>query len=97
MSFGTLEYINIVNQKVEFPKHFHETFCISLIHEGIEQIDFAEYSLFSQTGSISITNPYEVHSNPIYANDHPLSFDTIYLYTNQKQSAKKCDRFSLPL
>lgn len=79
MSFNKIEYITIENQTTSFPKHFHETFCISLIHNGIEQIDFENQSLFTEAGSISITNPYEVHSNPLIDNDSYLKFDTIYI------------------
>lgn len=79
MSFDGLEYISIENQTTSFPKHFHKTFCISLIHKGIEQIDFENQSLFTEAGSISITNPYEVHSNPLIDNDSYLKFDTIYI------------------
>ena len=79
MLFDNLEYITIENQTTSFPKHFHQTFCISLIHKGIEQIDFENQSLFTEAGSISITNPYEVHSNPLIDNDSFLKFDTIYI------------------
>jgi AraC-like DNA-binding protein len=79
MTFDNLEYITIENQTTSFPKHFHETFCISLIHKGIEQIDFENQSLFTEAGSISITNPYEVHSNPLMDTDSFLKFDTIYI------------------
>jgi len=79
MSFDEIEYISIENQTTEFPKHFHETFCISLIYKGIEQIDFENQSLFSEAGSISITNPYEVHSNPLIDSTSYLKFDTIYI------------------
>jgi len=82
MSFDNLEYISIENQTTSFPKHFHETFCISLIHKGIEQIDFENQSLFTEAGSISITNPYEVHSNPLIDTDSYLKFDTIYIPDN---------------
>ncbi|GAA4108177.1 hypothetical protein GCM10022393_04000 [Aquimarina addita] len=79
MLLDNLEYITIENQTTDFPKHFHETFCISLIHKGIEQIDFKGHSLFSEAGSISITNPYEIHSNPITQCESQLKFDTIYI------------------
>jgi len=79
MLFDNLEYITIENQTTSFPKHFHETFCVSLIHKGIEQIDFENQSLFTEAGSISITNPYEIHSNPLIDNDSYLKFDTIYI------------------
>ncbi|NHN25998.1 AraC family transcriptional regulator [Flavobacterium jejuense] len=79
MLFDTLEYITIEKQTTSFPKHFHETFCISLIHQGVEQIEFENHSLFTEAGSISITNPYEIHSNPIIDEDSCLKFDTIYV------------------
>lgn len=79
MLFDNIEYISIENQTTSFPKHFHETFCISLIHKGIEQIDFENQSLFTEAGSISITNPYEIHSNPLIDTDSFLKFDTIYI------------------
>lgn len=79
MFFDKLEYITIENQTTSFPKHFHETFCISLIHKGVEQIDFENQSLFTEAGSISITNPYEIHSNPVIDSNSYLSFDTIYI------------------
>lgn len=79
MLFDNLEYISIENQTTDFPKHFHETFCISLIHNGIEQIEFSSQSFFSEKGSISITNPYEIHSNPLIDKNISLKFDTIYL------------------
>lgn len=78
-TFDNLEYLSIEKQTTDFPKHFHETFCISLIHDGIEQIDFEHQSLFSEKGSISITNPYEIHGNPLMDLKTSLSFDTIYL------------------
>lgn len=72
-------YISINNQKQAFPKHFHETFCISLIRNGIEKIQFEDHFLYSQPGTISITNPFELHSNPVVDKDCSLSFDTLYL------------------
>lgn len=74
-----IEYLSVENQEVDFPRHFHETFCISLIKKGIEQIDFGTHSTFSESGTITITNPYEVHANPIVDSDIKTSFDTIYI------------------
>jgi len=78
MLLDDLEYISIEDQKIAFPKHYHETFCISLIKNGIEQIDFENHGLFSEKGTISIMNPYEIHSNPLIDNNTKLNFDTIY-------------------
>lgn len=94
MPFDNLEYISIENQTTDFPKHFHETFCISLIHSGIEQIEFDNQSLFSEKDSISITNPYEIHSNPLISKDACLKFDTIYLSNDlMKYLTRKNIRF----
>ena len=112
MLFENLEYITIVNQTTSFPKHFHETFCISLIHKGIEQIDFENQSLFTEAGSISITNPYEIHSNPLIDNNSYLKFDTIYIpnkimkyilngenirFINRQITSKKANKLFLKL
>lgn len=79
MLFKNVEYITIENQTTSFPKHFHKTFCISLVHNGVEQIDFEDNSLFTEAGSISITNPFEIHANPLIDNNTYLKFDTIYI------------------
>lgn len=112
MILNDLEYISVENQTTEFPRHFHETFCISLIHKGIEQIDFENQSLFSEAGCISITNPYEIHSNPLFDKKTQLKFDTIYItnrlmkdilngknikFTNRKIKSKKANKLFVKL
>ncbi len=79
MLFDNLEYITIQHQVTDFPQHFHETFCISLIHQGIELIDLDGQRIYSEKGSLSITNPYEIHANPMVDADVQLHFDTIYI------------------
>lgn len=74
-----ISFISIENQNQDFPKHVHETFCISLIRSGIEKIELEDSFLYSQSNTISITNPYEVHANPVVDKDAKVSFDTIYL------------------
>lgn len=82
INFDDLEYISMDHQTTDFPMHFHETFCISLIHQGTEQIKFENQSLFCEAGNISITNPYEIHSNPLIDSNTSLKFDTIYIPSN---------------
>ncbi len=74
-----ISFISVENQNQDFPRHFHETFCISLIRNGIEKIELDDQFFYSQTNSISITNPYEVHANPLVDTDTKVSFDTIYI------------------
>lgn len=107
-----LDYISIEQQTTDFPKHFHETFCISLIYKGIEQINFENQSFFSEKGSLSITNPYEIHSNPLIDKDSCLKFDTIYIssdlmnyllngknitFLNRKINSEKANRLFIEL
>ncbi len=79
MNLDNLEHISIKNQVTNFPKHFHETFCISLIKEGVELIQFNNQNLYCESGCISITNPYEIHANPLIDTKNKLHFDTLYI------------------
>lgn len=74
-----IDFISVRNQSQDFPKHFHETFCISLIRNGIEKIELENHFLYSEANCISITNPYEVHANPLIDPESKVSFDTIYI------------------
>ena len=73
-----LELLTVEHQKTAFPAHYHEGFCISLIRNGMECIALDQHHLLSESGTITITNPYEVHANPIIDKDVYLSFDTFY-------------------
>jgi len=74
-----IEVLRISNQKHGFPEHYHDTFCISLIENGIEAIKMGQHTLFTEQGGISITNAYEIHANPIVDKESPNSFTTLYL------------------
>lgn len=74
-----LEYLSIENQAAAFPEHYHETFCISLIHSGVEAIKMEDKTIYGEAGSITITNPYEVHANPLIDPEIKLHFDTLYI------------------
>lgn len=74
-----ISFISVENQNQDFPKHFHETFCISLIRNGIEKMELDNHFLYCQSNCISITNPFEVHANPLADKDSRVSFDTIYV------------------
>ncbi len=79
MILDNLECLSIQKQEADFPKHYHETFCISLIYKGIETINIENQNFYSEEESITITNPYEIHSNPLLDKNIQLCFDTIYV------------------
>ncbi len=85
MILDNLEHLSIQKQSTDFPSHYHETFCISLIHNGIETININDQIIYSEIGSITITNPYEIHSNPLVDKSVELCFDTIYISQNLMQ------------
>ena len=74
-----LELLSIRNQSQAFPEHYHESFCISFIRSGVETLKMEAGSIYSPAGTISLTNPYEIHANPIESGEQELSFDTLYL------------------
>jgi AraC-like DNA-binding protein len=87
-----IEILSIKNQQVGFPEHYHDTFCISLIEDGVEAIKMGDNTIFSEQGHITINNPYEIHANPVIDKQLTNSFTTVYLspdlvdhFLNQKQ------------
>ena len=74
-----MESLQVKNQKSSFPEHYHDTFCISLIQEGIEAIKMGDRIIYTERGHISINNPFEVHANPLIKESPNNSFTTLYL------------------
>ena len=74
-----LEILSVQGQQCDFPEHYHETFCISLIHQGVEAIKMRDQVLLTEAGMISINSPFEIHSNPVVDGDSSHSFTTLYL------------------
>ncbi len=73
-----LEFLSVHELRHSFPEHYHDTFCISLIRRGTEAIQFQDHTWYASAGHFSITNPFEIHANPLLpAKD--LAFDTLYL------------------
>ncbi|PXY02772.1 hypothetical protein DF185_01380 [Marinifilum breve] len=74
-----IESLKVVNQKNDFPEHYHDTFCISLIENGMEAIKMGDNVIYTEKGHISINNPYEIHSNPKIEDSSENSFTTLYV------------------
>lgn len=74
-----MKIISFTNQKKPFPLHFHHEYCISLIHNGVEVIQTRDERCIGHSNDITITHPFELHSNPLYSLDNSISFDTIYI------------------
>lgn len=74
-----IEVLKVEQQRTDFPEHYHDTFCISLIEQGLEAIKMGDATILSEKGTISITNPLEIHANPIPDKSIVNSFTTIYI------------------
>jgi len=86
-----LEALATRNYNISFPFHFHQTYNISLVYEGTFRTKVNERSLCALPGSILITNPLEIHSNPCEI-DEFASFFTFYVspdFFSQSTDGKK--------
>lgn len=72
--FDSLQVLSFENQLADFPIHYHETYCISLIRKGV----FTENELIVPQESVLISHPYEIHSNKAIDNVS-VSFSTFYI------------------
>lgn len=79
MELDGISCLSLENQVTDFPVHYHETYCISLIHKGIERLDLEGQTHYGEAGSITVTRPFEIHSQPVISTDLRPGFDTIYL------------------
>jgi AraC-like DNA-binding protein len=76
--FDSLELKEATFQNLSFPSHFHDTYSIGFIKEGVERVTINNQTLLATANSIVIINPFEVHSNSFYNNDK-LTYQSMYL------------------
>lgn len=75
---GGMEALAVNGHKTPFPAHFHPTFNVSLIYSGTFQTKLHNRLVLAPSGTILITNPQEIHANPV-AKDGNLGFFTFYI------------------
>jgi len=73
-----LEALDAVNYNTPFPFHFHPTYNISLVYDGVFETKLSDKSVSAVKGTILVTNPHEIHANPCVKAD-ARSFFTFYL------------------
>jgi len=69
-----VELLRKESSKHEYPDHYHETFCVTLIKSGT----LTESEFILPTGAIVIAHPFEVHNNELIR-DVEYAFTTFYL------------------
>ena len=73
-----LEIFSAGNYCQDFPPHFHEQLCITLVHSGVESTVIDNESHYTPSGAFSLTSSEVIHSNP-NRNLGSYSFLTYYL------------------
>ena len=68
------QVLNIDNSTHEFPLHYHDIFCISVIGNGM----FGENELIASVGTLLISHPNELHQNNL-VNDTTYKMSTFYM------------------
>ena len=76
--FDEVEILEAHGYTQDFPNHFHETVCITLVQEGAECTEAKGKSLLAPRGGISLTPHLEAHANP-NPNVDGYSFLTFYV------------------
>ncbi len=62
--WDNMEFLQVNSSKHEFPMHYHDTYCISIVEEGF----FGENNVIAPAGSLIISHPFEVHQNNLVGN-----------------------------
>ncbi len=81
-----------------FPTHFHDTYSIGVIKNGIENLKIRDNNYIATPKTIVIINNYELHSNSFYNNDN-WTYQTINLnsdaldFLSKKTIQKTNDNF----
>lgn len=83
-TFDNVELLQKDLSRHEYPNHYHETFCISLIKSGT----LTESDSILPTGAISISHPFEVHDNELIE-DIEYAFTTFYVSPDVFNSINK--------
>lgn len=73
-----LEVLQAVDYQENFPYHFHDRICITLVNRGIECTNKNDMELITPCQGISVTPQNEVHANP-NKNLGSYSFVTYYI------------------
>jgi AraC-like DNA-binding protein len=88
-SLDGLEVLKSGLSNHQYPLHYHDTFCLSLISRGM----LGENNVIASAGSLLISHPFEIHKNEIiHSTDYSLT--TFYISNDVFKSAVRGDCIS---
>jgi AraC-like DNA-binding protein len=76
--FDSIEIKESLFKTFSLPEHFHDTYCIGLLCSGIKASSIEGTPQLIHSNSISIINPYQIHSDKNIDNDDCL-YRMIYI------------------
>ena len=76
--FDSIEIKESLFKEFDLPNHFHETYCIGLLSNGIKKSIIEETPQLIHSNSVSIINPHQIHSDKNIDNEDCL-YKMIYL------------------
>jgi AraC-like DNA-binding protein len=88
-ALDSVEIKRVVQSLHAYPVHYHETFCVSLIEQGV----FLENTLMAPQGTMMLTNPDEVHNNTVFAN---LAYGITTFYISPDVFRKQGELITFP-
>lgn len=85
--FDNMELLQCRSSFHEFPLHYHNTFCLTIIHDGI----MSENEILAPAGTLLISHPFEVHQNKLI-HQTAYSFATFYISPDVFGAAAKSNK-----
>lgn len=76
--FDSIEIKESLFKEFKIPDHFHDTYCIGLLSQGTKKSIVEGNQSIVHSNSVTIVNPYQVHSDENYNLDSCL-FRMIYI------------------
>lgn len=76
--FDSLEVKESMFKEFNLPNHFHDTYCVGLLTNGIKKCTIQEKKQLIHSNSVTIINPYQIHSDNNIDHEDCL-FRMIYL------------------
>ncbi|MEM7369935.1 MAG: AraC family transcriptional regulator [Bacteroidota bacterium] len=90
--FDQTELLEAHHYQQDFPVHFHDRICITLVTEGYECTEVDGQRFMAPLGSISLTHADEAHANP-NLNEQAYSFLTFYVSPDVIRHISSLKRF----
>src|SRR4051812_17931201 len=76
--FDGLELKEARFQKRSFPPHFHDSYSLGIIEQGIERLFYGDKEVIAHAHTVTIINPYDIHANS-YFDDDSWKYRAIYI------------------